>query len=113
MKALWQRALEQRRDVSAIEDLRRLSGTGRRTRMTVQERRLARRIADEHGVPLDLMLSRSRVPSVAHARHHFVAVLRWSTGMSYPSIGALVDRDHTSIIAAERKYEATLNAGAS
>ena len=83
---------------------------GRRTRLTPQERRLAESIAAELGVRVADILGQARYPSITYARHHFIAVLRWSTFLSYPEIGALVGgRDHTTIIAAERRYERTLN----
>jgi chromosomal replication initiation ATPase DnaA len=72
-------------------------------------RRLAERISAEHGLPAAAMLSRRRTKRIAFARAHFVAVLRWSTGLSYPEIGHLIGRDHRVIIAAVRSYEAALN----
>jgi chromosomal replication initiation ATPase DnaA len=66
-------------------------------------------VALGHGIEPTLLLSRLRYKTIALARHHFIAVLRWSTMMSYPEIGALLDLDHTTVMAAERHYERVLN----
>ena len=39
-----------------------------------------------------------------------MALLRWSTGMSYPAIGRIFRRDHTTVIAGVRHYERHLAA---
>lgn len=71
---------------------------------------LAQKICDEHMVSFDATFKlRLRTPSEVRARHHFVALLRWSTGLSYPEIGGLIDMDHTSILDGVRKHEERLN----
>jgi chromosomal replication initiation ATPase DnaA len=94
----------------ADRELRATGDEYRRRRLNAEEKRLAARIAAEHGIPTDHLLSRRRIKHIANARHHFIAVLRWTTMMSYPDLAALVGMaDHTSIIYAVRKYEAILN----
>ncbi len=91
-------------------DSSRLNRYGRRVTLLPAERRLLEAVAAEHGLTPSAVLSRSRYPRVAFARHHFIAVLRWTTFMSYPDIGALVGGlDHTTIIAAEHHYDRVLN----
>lgn len=68
-----------------------------------------KRIATEHHISVDAMMSRSRQPDLVRARVRAMAVLRWSTGWSLPDLGRLFGRDHTTILAAVRSYEAELN----
>ena len=57
---------------------------------------LARKIALEHHVTIEEMLSRSRQPPDCDARYHFWAEL-YELIPSVTKIGAIVGRDHTSI----------------
>lgn len=59
-------------------------------------------IANEHGVTIEAMLGPARHKTVAAARHALMCNLR-IRGYSYPEIGRLVGRDHTTVIAAVRK----------
>ncbi len=59
-----------------------------------------------HGVPRDLVLGRSRPKSVAFARNRLYAELS-RTGLSYPEIGSLLDRDHTTVMAGVRRARRT------
>ena len=58
---------------------------------------LAERVSEVSGVPLERLLGRDRHKSVARARVHLYAVLR-ETGLSYPQIGQILDRDHTTVL---------------
>ena len=77
---------------------------------TSTEDRLARRgllalvdiIAQAHAVTRSDVLGRGRTKQVAAARHALMRALR-EQGMSYPEVGWLLDRDHTTVIAACRK----------
>ena len=101
------RALEARQDSAAIDALAAMGKST--TRPTESELRLAATIANEHGVSVASLFSRSRRPGPTLARHHFAAVVRWSTGRSYPEIGAMLRQDHTTIMAAVRHWDAILN----
>lgn len=110
-RPLWERALDERaiaREVAAIRSRSR----ARRTTLNPLERRLARQIAEEHGITVELMLGRSRSASIARARQHFTAVLRWSTGLSLPDIGALLHQDHSTVMASVKAHEDRLNGSA-
>ena len=74
--------------------------------------RVIRSIASEHGVSYDDIMSRKRGLSVVcTARHHAMAVLRWSTTWSLPEIARLFYRqNHTTVISAVRNWERVLNA---
>ena len=64
------------------------------------------RICQAYGITFDGITSRSRYKTVVRARHHAWAIIRNSTAMSYPEIGAVWGGyDHTSIIAGIRKHE--------
>lgn len=59
--------------------------------------------AKDHHVPLDAMLGRSREMPLPIARGRFYAYLR-ALGWSYPAIGKLVGRDHTTVLSQVRRY---------
>lgn len=77
--------------------------------LTPAAERLAASIAREHGLPVGIMLSRARHPSIVEARDHFIAVLAWSTAHSTTEIAAFLGRDHSGIIDAVGRHEARLN----
>src|SRR5580700_3098671 len=62
-------------------------------------------VANEHGVTFGQIMGKIRDAHIVRARERAMALCRWSTGMSYPSLGALFGSDHTSIMAAVRRYE--------
>ena len=66
------------------------------------------RLAAEHGVTPAQVLSPLRYKSIAAARANFVHVLRTSTALSYPEIGRLIGRDHSTVMNAERVHEVRL-----
>lgn len=68
------------------------------------------RIAREESVPVRAIFLHMRDADSSAARRRCMAVLRWSTRWSYPTIGRIFGRDHTTVIAACRKYEAELSA---
>jgi chromosomal replication initiation ATPase DnaA len=68
-----------------------------------------RRIAREEGFDVEDVMNRSRFPDVVRARHRMLAVLRWSTGWSYPDIGRVFKLEHTTVWMAIHKYEASIN----
>lgn len=62
-------------------------------------------VVKEFGYPIDAIMGRSRHQPLALARHVAMYLLRhvFDPPLSYPHIGRVFGRDHTSIIAAERK----------
>ena len=71
--------------------------------------RVIDRIAREHDVRPAELLGRSRLKHIALARHHAMAVIRWSSTMSLPAIGHLFERDHTTVMSGIAKYDRWLN----
>lgn len=62
-------------------------------------------IAEAHHVTRGDVLGRGRTKRVAAARHAVMRAMR-DMGMSYPEIGGLLDRDHSTVMAALRKAPA-------
>lgn len=54
-------------------------------------------VAREHGITTERMLSRDHRPPAASARFSFWFELHEEHRLSYPEIGRLVDRDHTTV----------------
>lgn len=63
--------------------------------------------ADVCYVTVARVLSSSRDLSVARARHVVAYLLRVDCGMSYPQIGTVLGRDHTTAMHAVRHVETT------
>jgi len=53
----------------------------------------------------DEVLSRTRTADICNARHILYWLLR-SEGLSYPKIGALLERDHTTILHGVERVDA-------
>ena len=70
------------------------------------------RIAREHGVSLETLVSRDRHRHAALARHHAWAVIRWTLALSYPEIGRMFGVDHCTVIQGIRKFERHLSEAA-
>lgn len=80
--------------------------------------KLAGRICEEHGTNFAACFTPRqckksvRVPRhgrARRARDHVLHVVKWSTGWSYPEIGAFFGLDHTSVILACKRHEQILN----
>ena len=80
-----------------------------REEMTIVERleqrgalQLALEVCAQHGIAFSAVLGRSRHASVVRARHALFVALR-SRAFSYPEIGWMTCRDHTTVLAACQK----------
>jgi chromosomal replication initiation ATPase DnaA len=72
--------------------------------------RLAEKIAQEHGLRQSSdLFAPKRHPTVVRARDHLFAVVKWSTGFSWPEMAEIFGMDHTSILVAVRRHEMRLN----
>lgn len=60
-------------------------------------------ITDRTGISKDDMVGKKREKSVAEARHLAVYLIREMTEMSFPNIGKLFDRDHSTILTSYQK----------
>jgi chromosomal replication initiation ATPase DnaA len=63
---------------------------------------LARGIAADHCVTVGDLIGDQSCATNMRARREFVRVLRLEHRLSYPEIGALLDRDHSTIMAMMR-----------
>lgn len=71
---------------------------------------LAKDVAQRHHVDLYLLLGTTRLGYVCRARFAFWGLIRWTLGFSFPAIGRLVGRDHSTVMAGIRKRQAALDA---
>lgn len=62
-------------------------------------------VSEATGISISRILGRSRVRPVVEARQLVCHVL-YRHGMSYPQIGRLINRDHTTVLHAVRAVEA-------
>lgn len=69
---------------------------------------MVQRLCAARMVAFERVCGRDRHKSVTRARHEIWSLLRSSTEMSYPEIGALFGVDHTSVMDAIKKREARL-----
>lgn len=69
-------------------------------------RALVAAVAAESGIPADDLLGRRRQPRVARARHLLCWCARDRLGWSYPKIGRVLGRDHTTVLHAVRMVAA-------
>ena len=65
----------------------------------------ATKVVIQHGATLEEVFSDSRLKHIAMARHELMYFFRERFQWSYPAVGALFDRDHTTIIAAMQKIK--------
>lgn len=64
---------------------------------------VVRLIRPRRGVTVEDLISRDRHKNVSAARHEIIYWIRTKLDWSYPEIGKLFERDHTSIMSAYRK----------
>jgi chromosomal replication initiator protein len=65
---------------------------------------LLARVCEHFEITMTELLSKDRHAHIADARHVAAWLLR-ETGLSYPSIGKVLERDHTTIMHSVRKVE--------
>ena len=63
---------------------------------------LAEDIANQHLVPVHEVFGKCREAHIVKARHHLIVEL-YRAGLSTPSIGKIVNKDHSTVIAALKK----------
>ena len=66
----------------------------------------------EHGVSLSQIRSKTRKVPVVKARHDLCCRLRGELKISYPNIGRIINRDHSTVYIAvkKRRNERSINA---
>lgn len=62
-------------------------------------------VANAHDIPTENLRGRSRRADIVRARHAAMYAVRQHTDLSYPAIGRLFNRDHTTVIHAVTRIE--------
>lgn len=75
-----------------------------RTLEPTTHQQILRSVARRHRVPLQRILGPDRHRDVVYARQEAAWRLR-NLGLSYPKIGQVLNRDHTTIMYAVRQHE--------
>jgi chromosomal replication initiation ATPase DnaA len=71
--------------------------------------RLAEKVCDDYRVSVEGALCyQDRHPRATRARHRFLALMKWSTDLSYPEVGRMIGVDHTTVMLACEKVELLL-----
>lgn len=71
---------------------------------------LSQRCASKYGVTLEQIHGEARFAHVARARHEAMYLIRAKFKWSYPVIGRLFNRDHTTVISAVRRIQELIEA---
>ena len=66
------------------------------------------RVAKKYGVSKEDIYGRQRTKHIATARNISIYIIRKITGISFPMIGDLFERDHSTIISANNTVEANV-----
>lgn len=82
---------------------------GYRLRMAPRVRGILRGVSKDFGISVEAILGKSRTRAVAWARHITCYRLRYAgLNLSFPEVGAIVNRDHTtartSVVLIEKHY---------
>lgn len=106
---------EQRRLAAELDrllgaDAERAEAENRRTPRSAWQR-IAREVSLVTGVSLKEMRSSWRATHICAARHEAWWRMRHELSLSYPQIGRLWGRDHTTILNGVRKHQARIDAG--
>ena len=67
--------------------------------------RIISAVSKKHGVSADDIQSKKKTDAVSKARHVAIYITRKITGLSYPEIGKIFNRDHATVIASFNKVE--------
>ena len=69
---------------------------------SVTAERIVDRVAKKYGVSTEDVYGKKRTKHIAYARSVSIYIIRKITDMSFPAIGKIFDRDHTTIISANQ-----------
>lgn len=75
-----------------------------------ETRQIIADIAAKHRVPVAGIMGTSRRRKYAWPRQEAYAAVRDERGLSYPQIGAIFGRDHTSVLTGVRRYRERVGA---
>jgi chromosomal replication initiation ATPase DnaA len=72
---------------------------------------VARQIADEHGLTLEQVRQKNNSQVIMKCRDEISYVLRRSYHYSYPDIGVVLNKDHSTIMLGEKRHGRLLGSG--
>jgi len=75
----------------------------------VRAEEIVDRIAREYGFTREEILAADRHKSVTYARHLAMFFCRLRTGMSFPELGGVFERDHSTVMSGVRRIADRLN----
>ena len=67
--------------------------------------RIINAVSKKYGIPVEDLKSKKKTDSIANARHVAIYVVRKILGLSYPDIGKIFNRDHSTIVSSVNKVE--------
>ena len=67
--------------------------------------RIITAVSKKYGVPVEDIKSKKKTDNVANARHVAIYIIKKLLSLSYPSIGQIFDRDHSTVISSVNKVE--------
>lgn len=74
-------------------------------RLPPTARQIVADVAQRYELTFDDMIGQERTRRIAHPRHHAMWEVRQRTTLSFPQIGRIFDRDHTSVLHDVREHE--------
>jgi len=76
----------------------------RYNRLNLKKEDILEIISEECGVSVNDVMKKSRKSELVKVRHIYSAILKKYYGFSYPKIGEIMDKDHTTIINSVDKF---------
>ena len=67
--------------------------------------RIITAVSKKYGVPVEDIKSKKKTDNIANARHVAIYIIKKVLGLSYPSIGQIFERDHSTVIASVNKVD--------
>ena len=67
--------------------------------------RIITAVSKKYGVPVEDIKSKKKTDNVANARHVAIYIIKKLLSLSYPSIGQIFERDHSTVISSVNKVE--------
>jgi chromosomal replication initiator protein len=67
--------------------------------------RIITAVSKKYGVPVEDIKSKKKTDNIANARHVAIYIIKKLLNLSYPSIGQIFGRDHSTVISSMNKVE--------
>lgn len=74
-------------------------------------REVIEEVAQRHDIPVGLIYAQDRRKAISTVRHEAYYLVHRDFGLSYPEVGRIFDRDHTTILHGVRKHEKRMAEG--